>query len=276
MALEQKQITVITGCVLDGSRVLMSQRFEPELPDADRKWDLPGGKAEFGESTLEVVKREVLEETGIEVQPLELVPYVHTNIWRYEDKLLHVILTCYVCRLAGTTTRIRRQATEARRVEWRHIGSIDLTKVLPGVREFLEWVAREKFGIKEETPRSWRSVYLERVEPQENVDKFYFLSDKLPTVSEQAGQLGLFAGEGHGSTQRLVHAPHVVSRSWGRRGWTPRFTSEEYYSEEAVIRRFEKILRKRQARGYRIVDSTIGNSFDEALKTLEGGLGRPS
>lgn len=266
--MNKKQITVFTGCVLDGSRVLLLQRFEPELPEADRKWEFPGGKVEFAERAAEVVKREVKEETGILVEPLELIPYVHTNIWRYEHVVLHVIVMCYVCKPVAERQRILRKKDEARRVLWVDIGSIDLTTLLPGIREFLSWVAREKFHLVQAPLNRTRRVYLECVEPLKNMDKMYYVADEQPTILRAGTQLGLFSEHEHTSSSSAP-TPFVVTRSWGRRGHAPRSTVEEYYSQRAALKRFSEILRERRARGYRIVESTIGNDFDSVLERLE-------
>ena len=54
----------------DTDRILLARRAgEPEAG----KWDLPGGFLEEGEHPLEALVRELHEETGLEVDPLELV-----------------------------------------------------------------------------------------------------------------------------------------------------------------------------------------------------------
>ena len=53
----------------DGS-ILLARRAGP--PD-EGKWDLPGGFLEEGEHPLDAVARELREETGLEIEPLELV-----------------------------------------------------------------------------------------------------------------------------------------------------------------------------------------------------------
>jgi mutator protein MutT len=53
--------------VLDGEeRVLLQRRID------DGTWDLPGGALELGESAEEAVRREVREETGLEVGEIVL------------------------------------------------------------------------------------------------------------------------------------------------------------------------------------------------------------
>jgi 8-oxo-dGTP pyrophosphatase MutT (NUDIX family)/predicted DNA-binding WGR domain protein len=259
---EKKQIVVVLGCVLDESRVLLTQRSEPDLPAADRKWDLPGGKAEFGELTMDTVAREVFEETGLKVEPVEIVPYVHTNLWRYQEQLLHVILICYLCRPTGDVHCTKRLASEVRQLRWMDLRDIDMRKTLPGIKEFLGWVARNRLGIQVAEVGRHRSVYLECVKPELNVNKFYFVSDSPPSVSMDDRQQMLFDSDV--PTENSL----VMTRSWGRRGVAPRSVVEEYYSDQAVVRSLIKVLREREARGYVIVNSTIGQTFDDVYDSL--------
>jgi 8-oxo-dGTP diphosphatase len=55
----------VGAVVLDGDRVLLVKRGGQ--PSAG-KWSLPGGLVELGETTQEAVRREVLEECGIQVR----------------------------------------------------------------------------------------------------------------------------------------------------------------------------------------------------------------
>ncbi|MGD0761994.1 MAG: NUDIX domain-containing protein [Roseiarcus sp.] len=135
--LEKRQITVVIGCIVHNRRILLSQRFEPELPDADGKWDLPGGTVEFGEHPADAVRREIFEETGLDVEPVKLIPYAHTNVWRYEKYSLSVILLGYLCRIVGGRTKTSFEPSEVRRLRWVDFEEVDLGNALPGIGEFV-------------------------------------------------------------------------------------------------------------------------------------------
>jgi len=98
----QKQIMKRTGVIgiIENERgeILVSQRFDPKVPKAHLKWDVPGGKIEKGESSREALLREITEETGLEVKILKRLGKPIFPIWELEDSLLHIKLYCYYCR----------------------------------------------------------------------------------------------------------------------------------------------------------------------------------
>jgi ADP-ribose pyrophosphatase YjhB (NUDIX family) len=57
-------------CVDDEGRVLLSKRA---IPPFEGHWDFPGGFLEEGEHPLDGVRRELREEAGVEIEPLELL-----------------------------------------------------------------------------------------------------------------------------------------------------------------------------------------------------------
>ena len=44
---------------------------------------------------------------------------------------------------------------------------------------------------------------------------------------------------------------------------------DEYYSDQTVVKEFRQMLKKRDRKGYYIVESNIGNSFEEIFHYLE-------
>jgi 8-oxo-dGTP diphosphatase len=83
------------------NRILMAQRGKEPLKGW---WSLPGGALELGESLADAVCREVLEETGLEVEPVKLFE-VFERIIRDADEApeYHYILIDYICRVTGGT-----------------------------------------------------------------------------------------------------------------------------------------------------------------------------
>jgi 8-oxo-dGTP diphosphatase len=59
--------TVVVGvAMVDGGRVLAARRVHP--PESAGRWELPGGKAEAGESLEDCAVREIAEELGCEIE----------------------------------------------------------------------------------------------------------------------------------------------------------------------------------------------------------------
>jgi len=76
-------------------------------------WSLPGGRVEAGESDAEAVVRELHEETGLRVQPGELVGSVVRGAYEIFD---------YTCLVIGGVLRAGDDAADAR---WVDAGDFD-------------------------------------------------------------------------------------------------------------------------------------------------------
>ena len=63
----QRPIIGVGAILLQRDRILMAQRGKEPLKGS---WSLPGGALETGESLADGVRREVREETGLEIRPL--------------------------------------------------------------------------------------------------------------------------------------------------------------------------------------------------------------
>lgn len=103
----QKQITIVVGVITnDKGEVLLCKRHEPEFPSAHGKWEFPGGGIEFGEDPIEAVKREVLEEAGVAVEIVRMLPKIISDYQEYDsENSVHVIIISYECKIiSGTPT----------------------------------------------------------------------------------------------------------------------------------------------------------------------------
>ncbi len=108
----------VGAVVVDQGRVLLVRRgTEPMLG----KWTLPGGMLEVGESLTAGVVREVSEETGLTVEPVELVELLD-RIHREGARVrYHYVIADYLCRVVGGELRAASDADAVRwveRTEW--------------------------------------------------------------------------------------------------------------------------------------------------------------
>ncbi len=108
----------VGAVIVHESRVLLVQRGREPLKG---HWSLPGGLIELGESLRNAVVREVEEETGLRVEPLELIELLD-RIHREEDRVrYHYVIADYLCRVTGGTLKAASDADAVRwvdRAEW--------------------------------------------------------------------------------------------------------------------------------------------------------------
>lgn len=118
--------------ILRRGRVLLVERGREPLKGY---WSLPGGVLEVGERLEDGVRREVLEETGLEVQPLGVFE-IFERINRDESNRpeYHYVLVDYLCRLAGGKLR---PADDVSRVEWVHRADLSRYRITEGTLEVI-------------------------------------------------------------------------------------------------------------------------------------------
>jgi 8-oxo-dGTP diphosphatase len=85
----------VAAVVVCGDEVLLVRRGREPLRG---RWSLPGGLLELGETTAEGVAREVLEETGICVRPVEMVTTIDRILRDDDDRVrYHYVLVEWLC-----------------------------------------------------------------------------------------------------------------------------------------------------------------------------------
>ncbi|HUA91264.1 MAG TPA: NUDIX hydrolase [Terracidiphilus sp.] len=111
-------IVGIGAVVVERGRVLLVRRGREPLKG---HWTLPGGVLEVGESLTAGVAREVMEETGLHVEAIELVELVD-RIHREEGRVrYHYVIADYLCRVTGGVLQAASDADAVRwveRAEW--------------------------------------------------------------------------------------------------------------------------------------------------------------
>jgi mutator protein MutT len=81
--------------VIQNDRALLIRRGSAPL---EGEWSIPGGMLEIGETILEGVQRELLEETAVEVRVLDLIE-VFERVTRDDEGRLkyHFVILDYLC-----------------------------------------------------------------------------------------------------------------------------------------------------------------------------------
>ncbi len=99
-------------------------------------WSLPGGLVETGETVQDAVRREVREETGLRVEPVELFEIFERIIRDAKGRAeYHYILFDYVCKVEGGTLRPGGDVSRAAWVPRAKLGQYRITE---GTREVIE------------------------------------------------------------------------------------------------------------------------------------------
>lgn len=111
---------IVCAYIEKDGRYLFTQRAntEPEDKGLTKEsigiWQTPGGTLEFGEDCEACIKREILEEAGIDIEIISLLPKLHTDV---RNGTWHGLLIQYLCRMKNPTDPIRINE-EASNYEW--------------------------------------------------------------------------------------------------------------------------------------------------------------
>ncbi len=88
-----KKVEVVAAVIEYEGKYLCVQRGESKLEYISKKFEFPGGKIEPGETKEETIKREILEELNMEIEPTkEFLTVVH----EYPD--FHLTMHSFICK----------------------------------------------------------------------------------------------------------------------------------------------------------------------------------
>jgi 8-oxo-dGTP diphosphatase len=135
-----------------GGRVLLVQRgTEP----AKGQWSIPGGLIDVGESLREAVIREVQEETGLGVEPMELIELLD-RIDRVGERVrYHYVIADYLCRVIGGTLLAASDAAAVRWVERAEWNSHSSLRIDPITTRVIEAGWQRARSIESQTGEKW-------------------------------------------------------------------------------------------------------------------------
>jgi len=127
----------VGGVVVHEGRVLLIRRAKEPLRG---RWVVPGGTVELGETLEHAVVREVEEETGIRVVPLDVMT-VFDRIERRDGSVAyHYVVVDYRCRYVSGTLQA---ATDAQEAAWVAEGDLDEHDLPPLALDLVRRAFRE-------------------------------------------------------------------------------------------------------------------------------------
>lgn len=123
-----RPILAVSAAIIHEGRVLIVRRARPP---AHGLYTLPGGGVEAGETLHEALQREVLEETGLAVEPVALAGY-REAIVRDADRRVsrHFVILPFAARLAGGTLSLNEELSEAKWMTQTEIAGLKTTEGL--------------------------------------------------------------------------------------------------------------------------------------------------
>lgn len=145
----EKPLIGVGAVVVEEGRVLLVRRGTEPLKG---HWSLPGGLIELGEPLLAAVVREVREETGLTVDPVELIELLD-RIHRQDERVrYHYVIADYLCRVVGGSLLAASDAEAVRwaeRAEWNSHSSLQLEPITVRVIE-MGWQRAQALQQKKE------------------------------------------------------------------------------------------------------------------------------
>jgi len=129
----------VGALIIEEGRILLVERGREPLKGY---WSLPGGAVETGERLEDAMRREVREETGLEVETVCLLEIFERIMPDPEGRTeYHYVLVDYLCRPAAGAPVA---ADDASRVEWfteEEAGALRITEGTPAViRRAFQWL----------------------------------------------------------------------------------------------------------------------------------------
>jgi len=140
-AMERKRQKVIAVALIRNQegKILVQKRIDPQVPQADGKWEFPGGVVEFNETPEQAVVRECKEETNCIIEIVRTLPLCHTKIWQRTDGVtLQVFVWFFEANhMEGEPRPVDKKVSELKWCTKEQALQLDS---LPGLKESLKYI----------------------------------------------------------------------------------------------------------------------------------------
>lgn len=138
MTQDNRHSVSVAGVIVDNDRALLIQRRD------NAHWEPPGGILEKCESIEDGLRREVKEETGLDVEPIEL-----TGVYKNMDR--GIVALVFRCRKIGGSLTVNDEVTAFRWVDVEEASSVMseafAIRVIDALRNFGSPAVRQHDGV---------------------------------------------------------------------------------------------------------------------------------
>jgi 8-oxo-dGTP diphosphatase len=118
----------VGAIIMDGGRVLLVRRATEPLRG---EWSVPGGMLELGEKLRDGVRREVLEETGLVVEPGEVLDVFDSIFTDGQGRTqYHYVLIDFLCRPISGDAKAGTDVSEVRWVRENDLPALELKETI--------------------------------------------------------------------------------------------------------------------------------------------------
>ena len=124
---------VAVGVLLraDGAMLLSTR---PPGKAYEGYWEFPGGKIEAGETVEQALRRELIEELGVAIGPVQ--------VWKVtEHDYPHALVRLHWCKVTEWSGEFEMR--EGQIMAWQQL-PLQVRPVLPGAYPVLQWLAEER------------------------------------------------------------------------------------------------------------------------------------
>jgi len=116
----------VGAIIIEDGRVVLVKRGHPPL---EGRWSIPGGVLEIGETLRKAAVREALEETGLAVEPGELLGVFERVIPDEQGRMrYHYVLIDFLCRRVAGELQAGDDASEVRWVRREELAGLELAR----------------------------------------------------------------------------------------------------------------------------------------------------
>jgi len=112
-----KQQIGVKAIIERDNKVLLIKRSRI-YGDLSHSWDIPGGRINFGEDPIDGLKREIAEETGLNLKEVHQILDAST-VFQNEQK--HIVRLTFLCSIEEGSINLSEEHTE---IEWCPIATI--------------------------------------------------------------------------------------------------------------------------------------------------------